>query len=107
MKPVKEAVGAVTGIAALEWLGLVAFVTMLPQIRTKIEGVLGAGGLAQKSLGQMWNEAKKTTGLDKVGSAAKNIGRMTGLNDKMKAFGEKRVKGLLDHFDNKQAKKEN
>ena len=69
LKPVKEAVGAVTGIAALEWLGLVAFVTMLPQIRTKIEGVLGAGGLAQKSLGQMWGEAKKAVGVDAVKKA--------------------------------------
>ncbi len=105
LQPVQSAVGAVTGSAALGWLGLVAFVSMLPQIRNKIEGVLGAGGLAQKSLGQMWNDAKKATGLDKVGGAAKNIARATGLSDKMKAFGEERVKGLLNHFDKQEAKK--
>ena len=94
LKPVKEAVGAVTGIAALEWLGLVAFVTMLPQIRSKIEGVLGAGGLAQKSLGQMWGEAKKAVGADAVKKAKQNAlkGAAGALNafNRMKAMKQDR-----------------
>ncbi len=94
LKPVKEAVGAVTGFAALEWLGLVAFVTMLPQLRSKIEGVLGAGGLAQKSLGQMWGEAKKAVGVDAVKKAKEKAlkGAAGALNafNRMKAMKEDR-----------------
>ena len=73
LDPVSETVKQVTGNAMIGWLALVAMVSMLPKVRETIQGVLGAGGLAQKSLGQMFNDAGKALGFD----SAKKLARKT------------------------------
>ena len=103
LEPIQEAVKAVTGNAMIGWLGLVAMVSMLPKVRETIQGVLGAGGLAQKSLGQMFNDAGKALGVDSAKKLyKKGVGAAGSLRqavDKMKAFKK-------DRQDKKDAKKE-
>lgn len=73
--PVETSIKTVTGSTVLGWLGLVAFVSMLPQIRSKVESILGSGSLAEKSLGAAFSDAKKTLGKDisGIGKGAKKF----------------------------------
>lgn len=73
--PVETAIKTVTGNIVVGWLGLVAFVSMLPQIRSKVESILGSGSLAEKSLGAAFSDAKKTLGKDisGIGKGAKKF----------------------------------
>ncbi|MBO5229674.1 MAG: hypothetical protein J6B20_02675 [Clostridia bacterium] len=84
MQPVEDAVKEVTGGgmsgSILSWLSLVAFVSMLPQIRNTICTVLGAGQMSAKSLGSVWSDAKKSMdngimkGLKNAGKKAAGFG---------------------------------
>lgn len=80
LQPVQTAVKEATGSETLGWLSLVAFVSMLPQIRNTICSVLGAGQMSAKSLGSVWSDAKKSMdngimkGLKNAGKKAVGFG---------------------------------
>ena len=80
LQPVQTAVEEATGSETLGWLSLVAFVSMLPQIRNTICSVLGAGQMSAKSLGSVWSDAKKS--MD------------TGVKKGLKALGKKAAGGI-------------
>ena len=114
LEPIQEAVEVVTGNAMIGWLGLVAMVSMLPKVRETIQGVLGAGGLAQKSLGQMFNDAGKALGVDSAkklarktaggiaalqkAKAARDMKKQAKMAAKQKKLEEKEKEGKLSNF---------
>ncbi len=59
LEPVQNAVESVTGSAALAWLGLVAFTSMLTKIRDTISSLLGASSIQSKGVGAMFDDAHK------------------------------------------------
>ncbi|MBR4418791.1 MAG: hypothetical protein IKT33_02170 [Clostridia bacterium] len=59
LEPVQNAVESVTGSAALAWLGLVAFTSMLTKIRDSISSLLGASSIQSKGIGAMFDDAHK------------------------------------------------
>lgn len=71
LQPVQTAVEEATGSETLGWLSLVAFVSMLPQIRNTITSVLGASQMSAKSLGSVFGDAKKAVGYDTMKKAGK------------------------------------
>ena len=71
LEPVQEAVKTATGSATLGWLGLIAFVSMLPKLRDQITGILGGSSISAKSFGEAWKDAKKVSGIDGIKNAAK------------------------------------
>ncbi len=71
LQPVQTAVEEATGSEMLGWLSLVAFVSMLPQIRNTITSVLGASQMSAKSLGSVFGDAKKAVGYDTMKKAGK------------------------------------
>ncbi|MCM1404571.1 MAG: hypothetical protein NC133_03700 [Prevotella sp.] len=60
MPAVTKAVESTTSSSIIGWLGLVAFLSMLPKIRDQITSILGANKLESKSLPDMFKGAKNT-----------------------------------------------
>ena len=94
ISPVSDAVKYVTGSTVLGWLGLVAFISMLPKIRDQITGILGAGSMASKSLTSAFKDAGNALG--NPINKAKNLGKKLAhagagarnIVDRMKVFGQ-------------------
>ncbi|MCQ2381744.1 MAG: hypothetical protein MJ054_00370 [Clostridia bacterium] len=98
------------------WLGLVAFVSMLPQIRDSISSILGGGKLAQKSLtdtikgfsgtmkqplGEMKNLGKSTAhGLAKIRTAKDSAAGLKKVFDakQMEYLSGRQAEGKLGFF---------
>lgn len=64
LDPLQDAVKAVA--PGLGWLGLVAFVSMLPKIRESITSILGAASLSEKKLSDVFKSADNALGLSKA-----------------------------------------
>ncbi|MBO4823058.1 MAG: hypothetical protein J5580_00585 [Clostridia bacterium] len=74
MQPLESAVANVAG-TAISWIALVAFVSMLPQIRDTVYSILGGSKMSEKSLTDTFKDAGKTMG--KSFSDFRNLGATT------------------------------
>lgn len=104
LAPVQDAVEVATGSSALGWLGLIAFVSMLPKIRDSICSLLGANPIAEKSLTDTFKGAKDALGkpFNDIKAGAKSLAsggaKLRHGLDRMKAHKQARNQKELSHL---------